>query len=183
MTSSATRLTDMEAGAVQGGNDVASVGTKELGATLRQFKPYPAYRDSGAEWLGEIPAHWEVKSLKRLASLRAGTSITSADIGEAGEYPVFGGNGVRGFTSSFTHEGEYPLIGRQGALCGCVNFASGRFWASEHAVVVLPLSTVHPRWLAYLLRAMSLNRYSESAAQPGLAVDTIAALRVPVPTS
>lgn len=78
-------------------------------------------------------------------------------------------------------EGEFPLIGRQGALCGCVNFASGRFWASEHAVVAAPRVEGHPQWLGYLLRAMSLNSYSESAAQPGLAVDTISALPVPTP--
>ena len=145
------------------------------------YRRYPAYRDPGVAWLGEIPAHWEVKGLKRLASLRAGAAITSESIEEIGEYPVFGGNGIRGFTSSYTHEGEFPLVGRQGALCGCVNYASGRFWASEHAVVAAPRAEVHPQWLGYLLRAMSLNSYSESAAQPGLAVDTISALPVPTP--
>lgn len=146
-----------------------------------RFKPYPVYKDSGVEWLGEIPAHWEVKALKRLVSLRAGSAITAESIEEVGDFPVFGGNGIRGFTSSYTHEGEFPLIGRQGALCGCVNFASGRFWASEHAVVAAPQAEIHPYWLAHLLRAMSLNSYSESAAQPGLAVDTISALHVPAP--
>ena len=34
------------------------------------IKPYPAYKDSGVEWLGEIPAHWEVKRLKYTAPLR-----------------------------------------------------------------------------------------------------------------
>ena len=33
---------------------------------LRRFNPYPAYEDSGVAWLGEIPAHWEVKPLKYL---------------------------------------------------------------------------------------------------------------------
>ena len=35
-----------------------------------QYRPYPAYKDSGVEWLGEIPAHWEVKRLKYAAPLR-----------------------------------------------------------------------------------------------------------------
>ena len=103
--------------------------TTGAGVPGRRFKPYPAYKDSGIEWLGEIPAHWEVKPLKRLASLRAGAAITAESIEEVGEFPVFGGNGIRGFTSSYTHEGHFPLIGRQGALCGSLNFASGRFWA------------------------------------------------------
>ena len=76
------------------------------------------------------PAHWTCQKLKHVASLRSGESITSNDISDSGEYPVYGGNGVRGYTSSHTHEGEYPLIGRQGALCGNINYASGLFWAS-----------------------------------------------------
>jgi type I restriction enzyme S subunit len=146
-----------------------------------RFKPYPTCKGSGVEWFGEIPVHWEVKRLKRVASLRAGMAITGERIEEQGDYPVFGGNGIRGFTSSYTHEGEFPLIGRQGALCGCVNFASGKFWASEHAVVASPQPQVDASWLGYLLRAMSLNSYSESAAQPGLAVDTISILPIPMP--
>ena len=36
----------------------------------RRFRPYPEYRDSGVEWLGEIPAHWDVRRLKTLASVQ-----------------------------------------------------------------------------------------------------------------
>ena len=98
-----------------------------------------------------------------------------------GPYPVYGGNGLRGYTDRFTHDGEYALIGRQGALCGNINYAKGEFWASEHAVVVAPREEIAVRWLGELLRAMELNQYSVSAAQPGLSVETIAALRVPIP--
>lgn len=150
-------------------------------AVTKGLDPNVPMKDSGVEWLGEMPAHWEVLPLKRMASLRAGQAITSEYIDDTGEYPVYGGNGVRGYTASFTHEGDFPLIGRQGALCGCINFASGRFWASEHAVVAAPLRGTDARWLTYLLSAMSLNQYSESAAQPGLAVGVVASIRAPRP--
>ncbi len=153
----------------------------ERAGALRRFKPYPAYKDSGVEWLREIPAHWEVKMLKRLAAMQSGSAITSESIEPTGDYPVFGGNGIRGFTDSYTHEGSFPLIGRQGALCGCVSLASGKFWASEHAVVARPAEFVDALWLAELLAAMSLNNYSQSAAQPGLAVETIGGIRAPAP--
>ena len=149
-------------------------------AVTKGLDPDVPLKDSGVEWLGEIPAQWEVKKLKRLAFMQAGTAITGDDIGTEGNYPVFGGNGVRGYTSSFTHEGEFPLIGRQGALCGCVNFATGKFWASEHAVVLRSNAGVNPSWLAQLLEVMSLNQYSQSAAQPGLSVETIGSIAVPV---
>jgi len=128
-----------------------------------------------------FPSHWGRKKLKYIASLKSGDSITSESIAERGEYPVFGGNGIRGYTESFTHKGDFLLIGRQGALCGNVNYASGRFWASEHAVVVDVHGKTVVRWLGELLRSMNLNQFSQSAAQPGLSVDVIANMEVPVP--
>lgn len=128
-----------------------------------------------------VPSGWAIKKLKHVASLQSGDTISPDAITDAGSFPVFGGNGFRGFTDSFTHEGDYVLIGRQGALCGNINYASGQFWASEHAVVADPQGRANVRWLGELLRSMNLNQYSQSAAQPGLAVDVIANLSVPVP--
>lgn len=145
------------------------------------LNPHPRMKDSGVEWLGEVPEHWEVVPLRRIASLRSGENITAEELMEGGNFPVFGGNGVRGSFDGYTHEGEYVLIGRQGALCGNINYASGRFWASEHAVVVSPTREIAPLWLGELLREMKLNQYSLSAAQPGLSVDRILALKIPVP--
>jgi type I restriction enzyme S subunit len=146
------------------------------------FPRYRAYKDSGVEWLGEVPEHWEATALKRLAFLKSGESINSIDIEEEGQYPVYGGNGRRGYTPAFTHEGTFALIGRQGALCGNINYAEGRFWASEHAIVITPRVPLATRWLGELLRAMNLNQYSISAAQPGLSVEMVANLRVPRPS-
>ena len=147
------------------------------------FPRYPEYKDSGVEWLGEVPGHWNICALKRIADLKSGESITAEDIEEDGEFPVFGGNGLRGFTTRYTHEGAYALIGRQGALCGNINYATGKFWASEHAVVVTPKVAVETHWLGELMRAMNLNQYSVSAAQPGLSVEIVGNLRIPVPTA
>lgn len=140
-----------------------------------------AVKDSGLAWLGEIPAEWSVKRVKDIADLRSGEFIDAVEIAAEGAYPVFGGNGVRGYTSSFTHDGDFALIGRQGALCGNINYATGRFWATEHAVVATLRDGFDVKWFGELLRAMNLNQYSNAAAQPGLAVDRIKLLRLPVP--
>ena len=145
------------------------------------FPRYEKYKDSGVEWLGEVPAHWDAMPIKRLASLQSGESITAESIEEEGDFPVYGGNGLRGYASEFTHEGEYALIGRQGALCGNVNYATGQFWASEHAVVVSPTRPLIMKWIGEVLRVMNLNQYSVSAAQPGLSVDMVSRLAIPVP--
>lgn len=128
-----------------------------------------------------FPPSWHVKQLKRVAKLRAGDAIAADAIVEQAQYPVFGGNGIRGYTSSYTHSGSYVLIGRQGALCGNIKLAFGRFWASEHAVVARPIDGSDVRWLGALLESMNLNQHTQSAAQPGISVDLVAGLRIPVP--
>jgi type I restriction enzyme S subunit len=145
--------------------------------------PNVPMRDSGIEWLGMIPEHWGISKIKFLADLKSGTNLTSEVIEPAGDFPVYGGNGLRGFYGSYTDEGHYILIGRQGALCGNINYAKGQFWATEHAVVCYPKLDFKTIWLGELLRAMNLNQYSIASAQPGLAVERIKNLAIPVPST
>jgi type I restriction enzyme S subunit len=88
-------------------------------------------------------------------------------------YPVYGGNGLRGYTDMYTHDGNYVLIGRQGALCGNINYITGKAYISEHAIVVGENELSNIRWLEQVLGKMNLNTYSESSAQPGLAVEKL----------
>lgn len=135
-------------------------------------------------WLAglQVPAHWQETKVKYLANeLRAGETITGEAIQEEGSYPVYGGNGLRGYSDSTTHSGTYVLIGRQGALCGNVHVVSGDFWASEHAIVAEAAQDVDHRWLAYLLRVMDLGQYSQTVAQPGIGTAQVKAVPAPVP--
>lgn len=140
-----------------------------------------AMKDSGVEWIGEVPAHWEMKRIKDLSFLQSGSSIVSEQIEVESLYPVYGGNGLRGYFSEYTNNGDYILIGRQGALCGNINYASGKFWASEHAVVVYLNRSINMKWYGEMLKMMNLNQYSIAAAQPGLALDRVKRLLLPVP--
>lgn len=144
-------------------------------------KGYKKYKASGVDWLGEVPEGWEIKRLRHIAMLQSGEGITVDNIEDSGDYPVYGGNGFRGYTTGFTHEEHFVLIGRQGALCGNINYANGKFRVSEHAVVATPYKPIATIWLGELLRLMNLNQYSVSAAQPGLAIDRIKDIRLPVP--
>jgi type I restriction enzyme S subunit len=134
------------------------------------------------QFLRSTPPHWQSLKVKYLVALQSGDAIDAKAIADTGEYPVYGGNGLRGYTNNFNHEGERILIGRQGALCGNVNYASGRFWATEHAIVATPRREFNTTWLGESLRAMNLNQYSQSAAQPGLAVEVIENLNIAAPT-
>lgn len=129
-----------------------------------------------------LPTEWAESRVKYVApGMQAGVTITADSIEQMGTYPVYGGNGLRGFTEEKTHEGTRILVGRQGALCGNVHFVSGEFWASEHAIVIRPNEAVEPRWLAHLLQVMNLGQYSQTAAQPGIGTGQINPLPIPVP--
>lgn len=131
-------------------------------------------KESSIEWIGSVPEDWDIVPVKYLCSMQAGKTLSSEQISEEGSYPVYGGNGQRGFYDEYNTEGEYLLVGRQGALCGNVHLVKGCFWATEHALVTTPSNYSDIAFLYYLLVGMNLNQYvSSTAAQPGLSVSTI----------
>lgn len=139
-------------------------------------------RTTNIDWAPFIPDNWDVVRLKDIARLQSGEGITSNDIDEVGDYPVYGGNGLRGYADKYTNDGSYVLIGRQGALCGNINYAKGKFYASEHAVVVYTHDKhENTTWLGETLRMANFNRLSTSAAQPGLAVSVLNIQKIPYP--
>ena len=141
-------------------------------------------KDSGIEWIGEIPEGWEVVPVKCLCTMQAGKNLTSEQIAPEGTYPVYGGNGIRGFFSDYNCDGKFLTVGRQGALCGNVHKINGKVWATEHAVITTPSSYTILDFLYYLLIGMDLNQYvSSTAAQPGLAVGTLLNLKTCYPCS
>ena len=138
-----------------------------------------------AEMPFDIPGNWKWVRIGEIFNLQAGKSIVTGTVSEektkAKPYECFGGNGCRGYVSEFNREGAFPIIGRQGALCGCINYASGKIYATEHAVVVDCLGICNERWAAYFLNALNLNQYATSVAQPGLAVSNIVKVLIPLP--
>lgn len=123
------------------------------------------------------------KTLGEICLLKAGiTTPANAIFGYDAEHkiPCYGGNGIRGYVKESTQHGTYPIIGRQGALCGNIQFAQGDFHATEHAVLVMPRQEINIYWLFYLLKYMDLYRYHTGAAQPGLAVKTLNTVEVPI---
>ena len=117
-------------------------------------------------------------------SLQAGKNIPSAAIKESefvGSVKCYGGNGVRGYVAEANHHGDYPIIGRQGALCGNINRATGDFYATEHAVCVDTFGGTNISWACLFLEALNLNQYATATAQPGLAVANINMVWIPLP--
>lgn len=157
--------------------------TRGIDLATNQLRP--SYKDAPELYkeskLGWIPEKWDIEKLDQICSMKSGEGITSSGIFEMEDFPVYGGNGLRGYTNSYTHHGEFTLIGRQGALCGNITRVSGKFYASEHAVVVTVKNETDVDWLSQKLDTMNLNQYSEASAQPGLSVNKILQLPVSKP--
>ena len=115
------------------------------------------------------------------SEFKSGKNIKADSVFECGEYPVYGGNGLRGYTSSYNHEGSYVLIGRQGALCGNVRSVYGKTYITEHAIAVAGNEKSNTNFLHYLFLKMNLGQYSDQSAQPGLAVNKLLKLKVALP--
>ena len=143
-------------------------------------KTTPAFRFPEFQNKGE----WEESTLGDICDMQAGKFVSASEICDVKKdtmYPCYGGNGLRGYTHSFTHFGIYPLIGRQGAQCGNITYAEGKFHATEHAVVVTLKKDIDIRWLYYQLIKLDLNQYATGQAQPGLSVDVIKKVTIRIP--
>lgn len=130
-------------------------------------------------------AYWQIKTLGQACHMQAGKFVPAADIHDQytkGLFPCYGGNGLRGYTATFTHTGKYSLIGRQGALCGNIKQGIGQFHATEHAIVVTPKNGTTGDWLFFVLDLMNLNRFATGQAQPGLSVDFLEKLPIAIPS-
>jgi len=121
--------------------------------------------------------HLETRDLKDVLILKAGEFTAASDISdepsETHRYPCYGGNGIRGYVEEYNQEGEFSLVGRQGALSGNVQFAKGQFKNTEHALLVTPVVEMNSIWLNQLLLNLDLKRYQTGAAQPGLSVKNL----------
>ena len=132
----------------------------------------------------EVPDNWAWARLRNICMMAAGKAKPANQIKAApfeGGFPCFGGNGIRGYVDEYNQEGTFSIVGRQGALCGNINIASGKFYATEHAVVTTLFSGIDFNWNNYILEALNLNEYSTGAAQPGLSVANVLNVFVPVP--
>ena len=166
--------------------------TAELTARRQQYEFYRDYllnfeddSYSLADEFGTITNKGIIyEKMGKVCLLKAGKSIPSVQISNIEsstfQYACYGGNGIRGYVADYNYDGDYPLIGRQGALCGNVNYARGKFYATEHAVVV-STDVFDKRFLFHLLTNLKLNQYKTAGAQPGLSVKTLNEVVIPVP--
>ena len=145
---------------------------------------FDGFKSQFIEWFGDMKYLTSDKTMSDFFDMKAGQSITAENIIATYDlelFPCYGGNGLRGYVTHYTHEGHYCLIGRQGALCGNVNLTDGKFFATEHAIVVTPKISINTYWLFFALSEMNLNRFARGVAQPGLSVKQLETIPFSIP--
>lgn len=146
--------------------------TKGLNANVK-LKP------SGIDWLGEIPEHWEVKKLKYILSIRSGESIGTDDVSDEFRIPVYGGNGIMGYTYKSNSIGKELIIGRVGAYCGNIYISEDEKWISDNALRVQ--SFQNWEFTYHFLKALDLNKYASQNAQPLITGTLVKDQYIPLP--
>ncbi|EHK7088238.1 restriction endonuclease subunit S [Escherichia coli] len=150
-------------------------------AVTQGLDPNVPMKDSGVDWIGKIPEHWEVKKVKHFGRIRSGDSITNSELLDEGLYEVFGGNGLMGFSNYFNVEGDTIVIGRVGALCGNVRYINEKKWISDNALVLKLVGGLDYQYAQQLLAIADLNKLNSSNAQPLITGTKVLNFSVPIP--
>ncbi len=156
-------------------------------AVTKGLNPNVPMKDSGVEWIGDIPEHWGVVPLRWYVRIRSGDFLDSALI-DSEPYdprvvPVVGGNGVTGYAENSNFSGQTFVIGRVGALCGNVHLFDGLVWVTDNALVLSHRENFLSKYLADTLRALNLNKLANRSAQPVITGSMVKRQFVPMPTT
>ena len=109
---------------------------------------------------------WIEDKLSSCIKLKSGDGLTAKKM-IAGNYPVFGGNGIAGYHNAFNLSGEHIIIGRVGALCGNARYIDEKIWLTDNAFKVSEFKyDFDLKFLNYLLNYIDLRSYARQAAQP-----------------
>lgn len=150
-------------------------------AVTRGLNPDAPLRDSGIDWLGQIPAHWDFCKLKYFIKIKSGDSISNTQLSDTGKYLVYGGGEPLGRYNQYNIDSGNIVIGRVGARCGCITPIYEKAWATDNALVV-SYKGIDFQFLIYCLIAANLNKIASTNAQPLLTGTKVKNTYIPVPT-
>jgi len=145
-------------------------------AVTKGLDPNVKMKDSGIEWLGEIPEHWEVKRLKNVVQCLDGHRIplNAEQRGQMqGEYPYWGANGIVDYVSEWLFDEDLVLLGEDGApfferFKDVAFFVRGKVWVNNHIHVLRPLGATEPRYLVHVLNITDYGAFIDGTTRDKL---------------
>lgn len=129
------------------------------------MKTYSNYKDSGVQWIGEVPSHWEILAFKYCMKINNGQDYKHILVDEG--YPVFGSGGPFAFASQFIYDGEVVMLGRKGTIDKPLYY-KGKFWTVDTMFYAIPTKRSVCRFMYYLARTFPFNYYSTATALPSM---------------
>ena len=149
-------------------------------AITKGINPHVKMKDSGIEWLGDVPEHWEVRRLKKVCILQRGYDLPK-ELFVDGDYPVYGSNGIIGYHNEFTTKAPCITVGRSGSV-GEVNYIFQDFWAHNTCLYVKESYNNNWDYLYGLLSSIDIKMLSNGSAVPTLDRKNVHALFVSYPS-
>jgi type I restriction enzyme S subunit len=135
-------------------------------AVTKGLDPDVPMKDSGVPWIGEIPAHWEVKPLKFACVLQRGFDLPSQDRRE-GDIPIVAGGGISGWHDTPVISPPCVVTGRYGTV-GEVHLIKRPCWPLNTSLYVKEFWGNSPEYIRHLLSAAPMKMYSGKSAVPGV---------------
>ena len=130
------------------------------------MKQYDSYKDSGVEWIGEVPSHWEVVPLKRAITINNGCDYKHVQVEEDG-YPVIGSGGQFAWANQYMYDGEAVLLGRKGTIDKPMYY-NGKFWTVDTMFYGIPKKNANCKYLYYQAKNIPFERYATATALPSM---------------
>lgn len=151
-------------------------------AVTKGLNPDVPMKDSGIEWIGEIPQKWICPKNKYYTRIGSGDGISNEELQDEGMYEVWGGgNSVMGYYHTYNIDEPRLIIGRVGA-CGYVKYSEGKRFISDNALIMRITSpSISYNYLYYVLVAAELNRLNTSTAQPLITATKVYNVNIPIP--
>lgn len=144
----------------------------------RGLNPDALLRPSGIDWIGDIPSHWKINKLKYHAEIFSGEALSTKNLTEYSEIPVYGGGNILGYSKVANTKCNTLITGRVGGD-GTVRLIRKNFWATDNALIIE--TDLEKTFLCNILNCANLIRLNTSTAQPLLTATKIKNVEIPVP--
>ena len=142
------------------------------------MKKYDSYKDSGIDWIGQIPSHWKICKVKNYSDIYSGEPCPAEDQSEDFDNPIYGGGDILGHSIKPNMPADTLILGRVGGD-GKVRHVKTAFWATDNALIID--TKLNKTFLGNVLNCADLLQYNTSTAQPLLTATKIKNINIPVP--
>ena len=148
-------------------------------AVTKGINPNAKMKDSGVEWIREIPDGWEVKRIKHLMKIKNGQDHKHiiADLG----YPVFGSGGQFAYAKEYLYDGEALLLGRKGTIDKPL-YVNEKFWTVDTMFYAIVNKKNSTKFCHFLSTTIPFSYYSTATALPSMTQENLNNHKIALPS-